>query len=164
MGVTAPHSSREEAAVQAVKDLAVGQAAGVAQAHSNGSPARVPSRGLRPAPEALRRSVQVEAAGGEVAGAKAPGQGNKAEAEVSKLALALNALAPAETAQRVDTGVAVARGQTAPVDLTAVPEVAEGAEVTEAPAAGEAEAGDVEEAVVGVKARILNGDSLLQGV
>ncbi len=139
--------------------------AGAAQAPSNGSPARVLSSELPPAPEALPRSARVEAAGGEVAVAKAPGQGNKAEAEVSKLALALNPRAPAETAQLVATRAVVARGQTALVVPIAVSEVAEGAGGMEVPAAGEAEEAEaVEEAVVGVKAKVLIGDSLLQGV
>ncbi len=155
-GVTAPRSALVEVVVRV---------AGAAQAPSNGSLARVPSSELPPAPDRAPRSVQVEAVGEEVAVAKAPGQGNKAEAEVSKLALALNPLAPAETAQREATRVAVARGHTAPVVRTAAPEVAEGVEVTEAPAAGEAEeAGAVEAAVNGVKAKVLIGDSLLQGV
>ncbi len=140
------------------------KAAAAARAPNSGNPARVPSSELPPEPDRAPRSALAEAAGGEVAVAKASGQGNKAEAEVSKLAPVLNALAHAETAQLVATRAVVARGQTALVVRTAAPEVAEGAEVTEAPAAGEAEAGDVEEAVVGVKARILNGDSLLQGV
>ncbi len=153
-----------EAAVREAKDPAVGQAAGVAQAPSNGSPARVPSRELPPAPEVLHRSVQVEAVGEEVAVAKAPGQGNKAEAGDSKLVPALNPRAPAETAQRVGTRAAVAHGHTAPVVLAAVPEVAEGAGAMEVPAAGEAEGAGVAAAVNGVRAKVLIGDSLLQGV
>jgi len=92
--------------------------------------------------------------------ARAPGQGNKAEAEVSRLVLVLNPRAPADTAQRVDTRVAVARGQTAPVVLAAVPEAAEGAGAVEAGAGAEA----AEAAASGVKPKVLIGDSLLQGV
>ena len=96
--------------------------------------------------------------------AKAPGQGNKAEAGDSKLVPALNPRAPAETARRVATRAAVAHGHTALVVLTAVQEVAEGAGAMEVPAAGEAEGAGVEAAVNGVKAKVLIGDSLLQGV
>ncbi len=150
MGVTAPRSSREAAAVRA---------AGVGEALSNGNPARVPSSELPPAPGAALRSAQVEVVGQEAVAAQAPGQGNKAEAEVSRLAPVLNPRAPAETAQQVDTRAAVAHGQIAPVVLTAVPVVAEGGVVG---AAGEAEEAGVE-AVAGANAKVLNGDPLLQG-
>jgi len=96
--------------------------------------------------------------------AKAPGQGNKVEAEVSRLVPALNRRAPVETAQRAVTRAAVAHGQTALVVLAAVPEVAEGAGAMEVRAAGEAEGAGVEAAVNGAKAKVLIGDSLLQGV
>ena len=76
--------------------------------------------------------------------------------------LVLNPRAPADTAQRVDTRVAVARGQTAPVVLAAVPEAAEGAGAVEAGVG--AGAGAAEAAVSGVKPKVLIGDSLLQGV
>ncbi len=97
----------------------------------------------------------------EVAVAKVPGQGNKAEVGDSRLVPALNPRAPAETARRVATRAAVAHGHTAPVVLAAVPEVAEGAEVMGVPAEG---AGAVEAAVKGVRAKVLIGVSLLQGV
>ena len=64
----------------------------------------------------------------------------------------------------MDIRAAVARGQAAPAVPIAVPVVAEGAEVVEVPAAGEVEEAGVEAAVVGVKAKVLIGDSLLQGV
>ena len=160
MGVTAPRNNLVEGAV-----LAADKAAGAAQAPSNGSPARVPSSELRPAPDRAPRSALVEAVGREVAAVQAPGQGNKAEVEGSKLVLVLNPRAQAEAGQRVVTKMAVALGQTALVGPIAVPEVAVGAEVTEALVAGEAKgAGAVEEAVGGVKAKILIGESLLQGV
>ncbi len=93
--------------------------------------------------------------------AQAPGQGNEAEAEVSKLVLVLNPRAPAETACQVDIRAAVARGLAAPAVPIAVPVVAEGAAAVEVPAAGEAEEAGVE-AVAGVEAKVLNGDSALQ--
>ncbi len=160
MGAIGRQISGAEPAVRAAKDPAVGQAAGAAQAPSNGSPARVQSRGLRPAPDTVPHSVQVEAAGREVAVAQAPGQGNEAKEGGSRLALVLNPLAPAETAQRVATRVAVARGQIAPAVPIAVPVVAEGAGAVEAVAG----AGAAEAAANGDKANLLIGDSLLQGV
>ncbi len=74
--------------------------------------------------------------------------------------LVLNPRAPADTAQRVATRAVVARGQTAPVVLAAVPEAAEGAGAVEAVAG----AGAAEAAANGDKAKLLIGDSLLQGV
>ena len=153
----APRSARVEAAVRA---------AAAARAPNLGSPARVPSSDLPPAPGSARghapRSVLVEAASRAVAVAQASRVDNEAEAGGSRLALVLNLRAPAETAQRVGTRAAVPRGQTA-LAAPGAAIVVEGAGVVQVPEVGEVVAVHVV-AVAGVKAKVLDGDSLLQGV
>ncbi len=143
----APRSARVEAAVRA---------AAAARAPNLGSPARVPSSDLPPAPDRAPRSVQVEAVGEEVAVAKAPRQGNKAEAGDSRLVPALNRRAPADTAQRVGTRAAVPRGQTA-LAAPGAAIVVEGAGVVQVPEVGEVVAVHVV-AVAGVNAKVQYGD------
>lgn len=134
----------------------------MAEAAKLGSPARVPGSEFLPTPGVLPRSALVEAAGRAVAAAQAPREDNGAEAGGSRLALVLNPRTPVGTAQRVGTRAAVPRGQTA-LAAPGAALVVEGAGVVQVPEVGEVVAVHVV-AVAGVKAKVLDGDSLLQGV
>ena len=106
----------------------MGRAAAAARAPNLGSPARVPSSDLLPAPGVLLRSALVEAAGRAVAVAQAPREDNEEEAGGSSLALVLNPRAPVGTARSAAIKAAVKHEQTALAAPGAV-EVSEGVEV-----------------------------------
>jgi hypothetical protein len=156
-----------------------------AEADKNGIPVRVPASEALPAHNL--RSVLVEAVGQEVAVPQAPGQGNKAEAEVSKLVLAqapgqgnkaeaegnldrvLNLRGPGEEARSVVTRVAAVHARTAPAVLRAVLAAVEVEVVVPGVALVAVEVVEVEVAevvgvragagaVVGVNAEVQSGD------
>lgn len=134
----------------------------MAEAAKLGSPARAPSSDLPPAPVVLPRSALVEAAGREGAVAQPPRKDNEAEAGCSRVALVLNPRAPVGTARSAAIKAAVHHALTA-LAAPGAALVVEGAGVVQVPEVGEVVAVHVV-AVAGVKAKVLDGDSLLQGV